>query len=226
MRRILPILLITAILLPSLPLKAKEIDLSCKEKLIALTFDDGPHPGHTGRILDVLAQYGIKATFFIIGCNAKYYPEPLNRAIAEGHEIENHSMDHKTRDRSREELEREILDAADFIETLSGRRSSYFRPPEGNYSPVMQEILEQYGLEPVFWTIDSADWTGKPPDQIVPSILKAVRGNDIILFHDYTCPKDNTVRSLRILIPELIHRGYRFVTVEELYRRRGCASDP
>lgn len=184
--------------------------------MIALTFDDGPHPGNTGRILDVLNKYGVRGTFFVLGCNALYYPAPLKRAIREGHEIENHSFDHKTMNKSPAELADEIERTAGIISSLSGRRSRYFRPPEGKCPPALSEALKTLGYEAVFWTIDSEDWRGKSPDRIVESVLGSVRGNDIILFHDYTCPNGNTVLALDKLIPELLRRGYRFVTVEEL----------
>ena len=184
--------------------------------MIALTFDDGPHPGNTGRVLDVLAKYGVRATFFVLGCNVGYYPEPLRRAISEGHEIENHSFDHKTKNKSARELAEEIEKTGTLIGQRSGRRPRYFRPPEGKCPPALSEALETLGYEAVFWTIDSEDWRGKSPDRIVESVLSSVRGNDVILFHDYTCPDGNTILALDRLIPELLHRGYRFVTVEEL----------
>ena len=184
--------------------------------MIALTFDDGPHPGNTGRILDVLKRYGVHATFFVLGCNAGYYPAPLRRAIAEGHEIENHSFDHKTSNKTAAELAREIEKTGEIIGELSGRRPRYFRPPEGKCPPALSQALSTLGYEAIFWTIDSHDWRGKSAKEMTESILCSVRGNDVILFHDYTCPNGNTIDALEVLIPELLRRGYRFVTVEEL----------
>ena len=187
-----------------------------RERLVALTFDDGPHPGNTGRILDVLKRNGIRATFFILGCNAGYYPEPLLRAIEEGHEIENHSFDHKTEGKSTEELTRSLEETAALITDMTGRRPRYFRPPGGKCTREMKVALDLLGYEPIYWTVDSEDWKGKSAEAIVSSVLRSVRGNDIILFHDYTCPNDNTVEALTELIPRLRAAGYRFVTVEEL----------
>jgi peptidoglycan/xylan/chitin deacetylase (PgdA/CDA1 family) len=218
MRRYFALFLLSA-LLCSFPLsvRAETSDVVGDHmEMIALTFDDGPHPGNTGRVLDVLKKYGVHATFFVLGCNAGYYPEPLRRAIAEGHEIENHSFDHKTKNKRARELADEIEKTGALIGELSGRRPQYFRPPEGKCPPALSEALETLGYEAVFWTIDSEDWRGKSPEQIFESVLSSVRGNDVILFHDYTCPNGNTVMALDLLIPELIHRGYRFVTVEEL----------
>ena len=183
---------------------------------IAITFDDGPHPGNTGRILDVLKKHEIRATFFILGCNAGYYPEPLVRAIEEGHEIENHTFDHKTKGRSTDELIRSIDKTGAVISAMTGRRPRYFRPPGGKCTPEMRAAIDFLGYEAVYWTIDSEDWKGKSAESIVSSVMRSVRGNDIILFHDYTCPNDNTVEALLILIPRLLRSGYRFVTVDEL----------
>ena len=186
---------------------------------IALTFDDGPHPGRTGRILDLLARYSVKATFFILGCNAEYYPAPLPKMVSDGHEIEDHSFDHKTREKSVAELKESITKTADIIEKISGRRPRYFRPPEGHCSAELSEALNELGYETVFWTVDSRDWTGKPAEQITRDVLATVKDGDVLLFHDYTCPGENTLHALEKIIPELLARGYRFVTVEELLKK-------
>ncbi len=183
---------------------------------VALTFDDGPHPGRTKRILGLLEKYSVKATFFILGCNAEYYPEPLKMAVAAGHEIEDHSFDHVTRGKSAGELKAGILKTAEIIERVSGRAPRYFRPPEGQCTPALDEALASLGYRTVFWTLDTRDWTGKPADAIARDVLKTVKDGDILLFHDYTCPGDNTLHALERIVPELLSRGYRFVTVEEL----------
>jgi len=183
---------------------------------VALTFDDGPHPGRTKRILALLERYSVKATFFILGCNAEYYPEPLEIAVRAGHEIEDHSYDHKTCGKTVSELEAGITKTAQIIERVSGRAPRYFRPPEGKCTPELNEALASLGYDTVFWTVDSRDWTGKPADVIAKDVLKTVSDGDVLLFHDYTCPGENTLHALEVIIPELLKRGYRFVTVEEL----------
>ena len=183
---------------------------------VALTFDDGPHPGRTKRILALLERYSVKATFFILGCNAEYYPEPLEIAVRAGHEIEDHSYDHKTCGKTVSELEAGITKTAQIIERVSGRAPRYFRPPEGKCTPELNEALASLGYDTVFWTVDSRDWTGKPAEAIAKDVLKTVSDGDVLLFHDYTCPGENTLHALEVIIPELLKRGYRFVTVEEL----------
>lgn len=194
------------------PLRANHAD----SPRVALTFDDGPHPGRTKRILALLERYSIRATFFILGCNAECYPEPLELAVKMGHEIEDHSFDHKTRGKTADELKNSITKTAEIIERVSGRTPRYFRPPEGASTPALDEALSALGYEAVFWTVDSRDWTGKPADAIARDVLKTVRDGDVILFHDYTCPGENTLRALEKIVPALLTRGFRFVTVEEL----------
>lgn len=219
-RRLAALLCLVAALLRLAPTVLSYADEAHKdERLIALTFDDGPHPGNTGRILDILKKYDVRATFFILGCNAKYYPVPLMRAIEEGHEIENHSMDHKTAGMDTEALEKSIQDTAALITLMTGRRPRYFRPPGGKCTEEMQRAIHRLGYEAVYWTIDSEDWKGKSAESITSSVMKSVRGNDIVLFHDYTCPHDNTVEALDSLIPRLLLAGYRFVTLEEMKNR-------
>lgn len=184
---------------------------------VALTFDDGPHPGRTKRILALLERYSVKATFFILGCNAEYYPEPLEIAVRQGHEIEDHSFDHVTRGKSVGELKKSITRTADIITQASGRPPRYFRPPEGKCTPELDRALAALGYDTVFWTVDSRDWTGKPADAIARDVLKTVRDGDILLFHDYTCPGENTLHALETIIPELLSRGFCFVTVEEMF---------
>ena len=200
--------------LPILPVYAEE---RTDAPRVALTFDDGPHPGRTKRILALLDRYSVKATFFILGCNAEYYPEPLALAVKAGHEIEDHSFDHVTRGKSALELENSITKTARIIERASGRSPRYFRPPEGKSTPELDEALTVLGYEPVFWTVDSRDWTGKPANAIARDVLRQVKDGDVPLFHDYTCPGENTLHALEKIIPALLSRGYRFVTVEEMF---------
>ena len=114
---------------------------------------------------------------------------------------------------------RSLESAAEIITERTGRRPRFFRPPGGKCTREMKNAIELLGYEPIYWTVDSEDWKGKSADSIVSSVMRSVRGNDIVLFHDYTCPNDNTVEALEVLIPLLRREGYRFVTVEELKSR-------
>ena len=200
--------------LSAFPVLAKE---KTSAPRVALTFDDGPHPGRTKRILSLLDRYSVKATFFILGCNAENYPEPLALAIERGHEIEDHSFDHVTQGKTVKELESSIVKTAQIIERASGRSPRYFRPPEGRCTPELDEALSVLGYQSVLWTLDTRDWTGKPADAIARDVLCTVKDGDILLFHDYTCPGENTLHALERIIPALLLRGFRFLTVEEMF---------
>ena len=215
--RFLALLLCLCLLLLTLPILPVRAEESTDAPRVALTFDDGPHPGRTKRILALLDQYSVKATFFILGCNAEYYPEPLALAVAAGHEIEDHSFDHVTRGKTALELENSITKTVRIIEQASGRSPRFFRPPEGKCTPELNEALSVLGYESVFWTVDSCDWTGKPAEAIARDVLAQVKDGDVLLFHDYTCPGENTLHALEKIIPALLSRGYRFVTVEEMF---------
>ena len=190
---------------------------SREERTIALTFDDGPHPVYTDKILDVLEKHGVKATFFAIGINAENYPAPLLRAYEEGHEIGNHTYRHKSlRNMSYEEMLREVTDTAQRIYDMTDYATNLIRPPEGAMSAQFLSLAEELGYRIVLWDVDTRDWANEPADQMVKNILSGADNGDIILFHDYHRNAANTVRALDTVIPALKAQGFRFVTVSEL----------
>lgn len=191
------------------------------EKLLALTFDDGPSPTFTGRILDLLERYRAKATFFVIGSRAELYPEILQRQAREGHEIGNHTYAHREVNRiSEEELRLDLYRAHQVIHEITGENMRLFRPTSGFYNETIVRVAKALGYEVVIWTWgqDSRDWTPVSGEQIARKILNNVKPGDIILFHDQGGDRSNTLQALRILLPVLEERGYRFVTVAELLR--------
>lgn len=188
-------------------------------KRIALTFDDGPHPGYTDKILDILGQYEVKATFFIVGQNAVYYPEPLKRAIAEGHSIGSHTFSHgHVKAMSGEQLRNEFRKTGETLKNF-GVTPSLFRPPEGVCDRKVIEISREQQCDIILWTIDTGDWRCPSKEHIVSAVLEHIRGGEIILMHDYVSGKSNTPAALEIIIPALLERGYEFVTVEQLIGR-------
>ena len=190
---------------------------SREERPIALTFDDGPHPVYTDKILDVLEKHGVKATFFAIGINAENYPAPLLRAYEEGHEIGNHTYRHKSlSNMGYEEMLREVTDTAQRIYDMTDYATNLIRPPEGAISAQFLSLAEELGYRIVLWDVDTRDWANEPADQMVKNILSGADNGDIILFHDYHRNAANTVRALDTVIPALKAQGFRFVTVSEL----------
>lgn len=189
-----------------------------EEKVIALTFDDGPHPRYTDKILDILKEYGIKATFFTVGENAALYPDQLKRIAEEGHEIGNHTYTHADLKRiDKETLMRELGETERIIEELTGKRPTVFRPPEGRCNETVVSCANERGYTTVLWTVDPRDWASPPARSVAEVIIKNVKCGSVILCHDYnsnkSCP---TPEALRVVIPALIDKGYSFVTVSEL----------
>ena len=186
------------------------------DRNIALTFDDGPHASYTEEILDILAEYGIRATFFVIGENVEQHPELLEREILEGHEIGNHTQTHPLRNLSREQMEEEISACEITIGEWIDNRTHLFRPPGGIISQTVTALAEHHRYRIILWSIDTRDWAHTPVEQIVKNVQNNVGAGDIILMHDAIDAPSPTPAALRILIPALLARGYHFVTVSEL----------
>lgn len=186
-------------------------------KVIALTFDDGPHPKETDEVLDVLKKYNVKATFFIAGKHANWYPKPLIRANQEGHEIGNHTFNHYDINKlSAEQLEKEIIKCEEVLEKVIGKKTNLFRPPYGSYNKeVLESIARKHNYKIVLWTtVDAKDWQNPKAHEISDTIINNAKNGDIILLHDYAT--ENTVEALDVLIPKMIEKGYKFVTISEL----------
>ncbi|MGL6104772.1 polysaccharide deacetylase family protein [Romboutsia sp.] len=187
------------------------------KKVIALTFDDGPHPKETNEVLDVLKKYDVKATFFIAGKHANWYPEPLIRTSKEGHEIGNHTFNHPDiSNLSSSQIESEILKCEEILLKLTGKKTTLFRPPYGSYrKEELVNIAQKYNYKIVLWTtIDTRDWQNPQAHKIANTIIDKAKNGDIVLLHDYAT--NNTVQALDILIPAMIEKGFQFVTVSEL----------
>lgn len=185
--------------------------------MIALTFDDGPHPRYTPEILDILKEYGIPATFFTVGKNAVLYPDVIVRCRDEGHEIANHTYTH--RDLSGDsvlDIRREICGAEDTIYENLEIRTKLLRPPGGLYGTNVIRAAAELDYTLVLWTVDTRDWAHTPADRIADKVLTKIRSGDIVLMHDYIGENSPTPEALRIFIPVLLDQGYRFVTVSEL----------
>ncbi len=188
-------------------------------KQLAITFDDGPGDKYTAEILDILKQFDVKATFFVIGMNAEKYPDLIKRIYSEGHEIGNHTYSHpQMRELSPEDVDREIACTQSVILEITGYVPKLFRPPGGYLSNNIVDKITSNNCITVLWSWrqDTMDWKCPPVSSVTDTVLSNIRDGDIILFHDYICGKSPTPEALRIIIPELKNKGYEFVTVSEL----------
>ena len=184
---------------------------------IALSFDDGPHPRNTERILDILAEYGIKATFFVVGENVEYYSAAAIRAVREGHEIGNHTYTHPHIAKlDRVSLDLEVARCQETVKRVLGYDMRLFRPPEGVVDDAVKVMAGEQDYSVILWRIDTRDWARTSSSDICANVSKNIRSGDIILMHDYFSKGCHTVEALEKMIPMLLERGYNFVTVGEL----------
>ena len=188
-----------------------------EKKQIALTFDDGPHPTLTPKILEILARYNIPATFFMVGQNILNYPEAAKAVINAGHEVGNHTFTHPhIASLSEQAIFEEIGRCEDALEGLCEYRPHILRTPQGALTPSLEKCLLEDDYILVLWSLDTRDWDNKSTDAIVRSVLGGVKPGDIILMHDYIGYNSKTPEALEKIIPKLLSLGYEFVTVSEL----------
>ena len=192
----------------SLPVLSKT---ACPPKYIALTFDDGPSSKYTPVLLDGLKERGVHATFFLMGKNIEGKEDIVKRMSEEGHLIGNHSYEHIQLTKAGPKAVCEAVEHTQKqIETITGKRPEYIRPPYGDWNEELEEEIE---MTPVLWSVDSLDWKLKDTGKILRRVLKDVKDGDIILLHDIF---PSSVEAALELIDILQKEGYVFVTADEL----------
>ncbi len=207
-----------------------KVDCS-KVSCVAFTFDDGPHPIHTGRILDVLKRHNARATFFVVGTNVVRYPALIRREIAEGHLVGSHSWDHPDLatldfDALRSQLAQTDVAIANALGFQAGSatpsgmwasgsmlRTRYMRPPYGSADAEVYSVLGQRGQTAVLWNIDTVDWKHKDAVLSTNNVLNGIQPGAIVLWHDIQPAAENALDGLMTTLEQ---QGYHFVTVEEL----------
>lgn len=193
--------------------------VSTKEKVVALTYDDGPHPVYTPQLLDVLDKYHVKATFFMVGERMEEYPDIVREVIRRGHVIGNHTYTHPHDIKldTSEQVIRELDRCEEVIERFTGQRAHLFRPPRGLTDGTVFSIAEEEGYETVLWTICADHHDAPRPLQMAQRVIRNIRPGAIILAHDgrfFMRWKD--VAATPMIIEALQKQGYRFVTIPEL----------
>lgn len=182
---------------------------------IAITFDDGPQPQNTPRLLDMLRARNIKATFYVIGRSVDQYPQIVRRTVAEGHEIGNHSHTHRLLSKlSTDEIRSDLRNCENAIERAAGVKPPTMRPPYGGLLQSQREMVHaEFGYPTILWSVDPLDWKRPGPSVVSSRILAGASAGGIVLAHDLHA---QTVDAMPATLDTLLTRGYKFVTVSQL----------
>jgi peptidoglycan/xylan/chitin deacetylase (PgdA/CDA1 family) len=194
-----------------------KVEPSNKEKVIALTIDDGPWPKTTGEMLDILKRNNVKATFFWVGSALQENPEIAKRVVAEGHAIGNHTWHHWYRKMDEATAKSEIEKTNDLIYKTTGVKTSFFRPPGGYLNNGLAAYAKSQKNSVVMWSVTSADTDPRAKYQVfVKNVIRDAKPGAIVLMHDGGGNRERTVKALPAIVSGLKQQGYRFVTVPEL----------
>ncbi|WP_367874409.1 polysaccharide deacetylase family protein [Luteolibacter sp. Populi] len=182
---------------------------------IAITFDDGPHPSNTPRLLDMLRERNIKATFYVIGRNVDLYPNVLRRTVSEGHEIGNHTFTHPILSKlSDSTVREELTKCRDAVARAAGVQPRTMRPPYGALLQRQREwIHAELNYPTILWSVDPLDWKRPGPSVVTSRILAGTTPGAIVLAHDL---HGGTVDAMPSTLDGLLRKGYKFVTVSQL----------
>ena len=194
-----------------------KVEPSNKEKVIALTIDDGPWPKTTAEMLDILKLNNVKATFFWVGSALQENPEIAKRVVAEGHAIGNHTWHHWYRKMDEATAKSEIEKTNELIYKTTGVKTSFFRPPGGYLNNGLAAYAKSQKNSVVMWSVTSADTDPRAKYQVfVKNVIRDAKPGSIVLMHDGGGNRERTVKALPAIVSGLKQQGYRFVTVPEL----------
>lgn len=183
-------------------------------KMVALTFDDGPNPSTTRRILQTLSAYGGRATFFLLGERIEQSQSVIQELLAAGCELGNHTWSHTNlAQASPGKVNTAVSLVNERIEELYGYRLRLLRPPFGEMNSEVRYLAHTLDMAIVRWNVDTLDWSSRDPDKIFANATTDIKNGDIILFHDIY---DTTADAIERVVPELIAQGFQLVTVSEL----------
>jgi peptidoglycan/xylan/chitin deacetylase (PgdA/CDA1 family) len=177
-----------------------------------LTFDDGPHPDHTPRLLDLLARHGAQATFFVIGANAQRHEPLARRIVEEGHALGNHSWDHPHFDRLGRAARMQQIDRTEaLLQSIDGQTAHDFRPPRGVATPGLLLDCAMRGTRLAYWSYDSMDYSQRAPEALLANIAAhPVRTGDVVLMHDDSA---HSLVMLETLLPQWRAQGHTFAAL-------------
>lgn len=203
--------------LPATPMVLRRTNGGGK-KVVALTFDDGPWPNQTSKVLDILKAEKVPATFFTVGLRVRREPGLAKRIVAEGNAIGNHTYHHVDLTGAKPDvLRREIRGENDVVRWVTGTTPKWFRPPMGRIDGPAYSAIKAAGLRPVLWTVDPQDWRkGAEAGRIAKSVIAAAKPGSVILLHDGGGDRSQTIKALPWIIHELRKKGYEFVLLDDL----------
>ena len=186
--------------------------------MVALTFDDGPHPKYSMEIAEALKKNDALATFFVLGSRAEKYKSTVNKIAENGNEIGNHTYSHRELTRLKKvEIQSEIRKTSDILKAITGKTPFLTRP---SYGSVNDNVKTYAGSPLILWSVDTQDWKSRDKDKIVHRTMSTVKDGDIILMHDiYKSSAD----AAKVVISELKAKGYQMVTISQLYQARGIS---
>ena len=195
--------------------------LPVRRKCMALTFDDGPYPPYTGRLLDVLKEKEIRATFFLVGEQARLHPDLVRRMVDEGHTVGLHAFRHRDFLKlTEEEKEKDLQQGKEILQSITGKEPNYWRPPHGFRDSSVMKIASAKDLQVVNWSVIPRDWTGIDKQEIYNRVMDKAEDGAIVLLHDgdsplYKASRQATVDAVGPLIDSLREKGYHLVSLEE-----------
>jgi peptidoglycan/xylan/chitin deacetylase (PgdA/CDA1 family) len=192
----------------------KDLSPPAPPTAVALTVDDGPHPDWTPRMLDLLAEFRVRATFSLIGQQVLEYPQLVKRIVTDGHQVSDHTMTHPLNlpQLSAAEIKKEIGETHDRIAQATGVAPKFFRSPGGNWSTRILDTVAEHGMISIDWAVDPRDWARPGTGRISSTLLGATAG-DILLCHDGGGDRSETIQALRNVIPALQKRGLTFIAL-------------
>ncbi|MBQ4264669.1 MAG: polysaccharide deacetylase family protein [Clostridia bacterium] len=226
-RRVIPVLLLAAVFAahvsmraaPAVMTAAKKRELpvynvDTEEKLLSISFDAAWGRANTEEILNILDRYDVKTTFFLVGFWAEKHPDLVRELVARGHEIGNHSATHPHMSQlSRAQIGEELRRCSDLVESITGKPTTLFRPPYGEYNDDVVLVSREMGYECVQWNVDSLDWKNLGRENMVRQCTKSVNPGDIVLFH-------NDSKYILEALPEILEyytqAGYKIIPVSQL----------
>jgi peptidoglycan/xylan/chitin deacetylase (PgdA/CDA1 family) len=182
-------------------------------KMVALTFDDGPHPEYTPAVLKILREEGVRATFCVIGQHGREHPDVVRAVVEAGHTLCNHTANHRILPgKPSNYIYGQIAGGSEFITSFTGEAPALFRAPQGQVSPEVVGAAHAQGLRVLGWSVDSNDYLKSPGPVVANRVLDAVQPGSVVLLHDGGGDRSGTVAAVRPIIQGLKARGYTFAT--------------